>query len=152
MNPRKLSIFAAVVELGLMLSAAGCEPASDEAAPGQEASAGDSPAVGAPAPDTSAYAEADEGWRPLAVPEPGRADTYPLIVRNPHGVPLVVFADGGAGEVLLDTIAGRDSSRVRLLIAADSVTLRAVGPGGEAGPAETISLDPGSEVGWEARF
>ena len=160
MSPRMVSIAAAAVALGLTISVAGCEQASDEPAsdaaassePGLETLQAESLGVPTTEPGTSARVGADEGWRPLAVPEPGRPDTYPLVVRNPHDVPLAVFADGGAGEVLLDTVAARDSSRIRLLIAADSVTLRAVGLEGVSGSEERIALDPESEVGWEARF
>jgi len=88
----------------------------------------------------------------LAVPTPTEPDTYPLIILNSHRVPLIVFADGGVGEVLLDTVAPGDSARVKLLIGADSVTLRAVGPDGTTGPPERIGLEGEPGVRWEARY
>ena len=102
--------------------------------------------------DSAAVDDAAEVWRPLAVPASADPDTYPLVIRNPHRVPVVVFADGGAGEVLLDTIAAGDSARVKLLIAADSVSLRAVGPDGTAGTPERIPLEREREARWDVRL
>lgn len=114
----------------------------------------DSAAVDDATPNEGAEATPDGGevWRPLAVPTPADPDTYPLVILNPHGVTVVVLADGGAGEVLLDTIAAGDSARVKLLIAADSVSLRAVGADGTAGTPERIPLEREREARWDVRL
>ncbi len=150
-----------LVALAVAVFPAGCDTPPDRPAPEVSEPVSQPGSVGAGA-DTAAGslgieaaqgATADSGnWRPLSVPSPTDPDTYPLLVINPHRVPLIVLADGGAGEVLLDTVAAEDSTRLRLLIGADSVTLRTVGPDGTTGPADRIGLvrQPGTR--WEARY
>jgi len=162
---RALVLLAAVGPvLAVALFASGCDRGPDRPAaevfepatpPGTDvppvAAAGDT-AIDA-ARDTAGRATADTGgWRPLTVPAPADPDTYPILIVNPHPVPLAVFADGGAGEVLVDTIPAGDSARVRLLIGADSVTLRAAGSDGVSGPPERIGLEREPTARWEARY
>ncbi len=51
---------------------------------------------------------------------------YPLRLVNPRFYPIVVFASAGAREVLLDTVAARDSSRLNVQVATGLLRLRAV--------------------------
>jgi hypothetical protein len=95
---------------------------------------------------------AGEPWAPLAVPAAPALDTFQLLLVNRHSVPLAIYADGGAGEVLLATVDPADSARVNMAIAADSVTLRAVGPDGRGGPEEMLRFRAADSTRWEARF
>jgi hypothetical protein len=128
------------------------EPANAAATPGSAGASEDTAAVAAGIESSDETTPDSAAWRPLAVPSPADPDTYPLTILNPHRIPLAVFADGGAGEVLLDTVMAGESARVKLLIAADSVTLRAVGPDGTPGPADRVGLERGLETTWEARY
>lgn len=51
---------------------------------------------------------------------------YPLRLVNPRFYPIVVFASAGAREVLVDTVAARDSSRLNVQVAAGLLRLRAL--------------------------
>jgi hypothetical protein len=133
-----------------MVLASGCDSSSDRPAP--EVSEPASLAVGARQEEAAGTTTDSGSWRPLAVPTPSDPDTYPLLILNSHRVPLTVFADGGAGEVLLDTVVAGDSAWVKLLIGADSVTLRAVGLDGTTGPPERIGLEREPGARWEARY
>lgn len=61
-----------------------------------------------------------------AAADAGGARLYPLRLVNPRFYPIVVFASAGAREVLLDTVAARDSSRLNVQVAAGLLRLRAV--------------------------
>jgi len=61
-----------------------------------------------------------------AAADTGGARLYPLRLVNPRFYPIVVFASAGAREVLLDTVAARDSSRLNVQVAAGLLRLRAV--------------------------
>ena len=137
-----------------LLTVTACAPTSDRAAETperavREDSGGESdPAIAVVDGPADGV---DERWTALAVPPAPRLDTVQLLLINRHQVPLVVFADGGAGEVLLDTVAATDSARVNVIIAADSVSLRAVGPDGTSGSPERVGLG-GDSTRWESRF
>ena len=157
------TLIAATV-LAIIGFSAACESAADRPLPAvSESAVSESDAAGGNAVAGDAMARDDAavtrdsfadggGWRPMSVPATTEPDTYPLVIFNPHPVTLIVFADGGAGEVLLDTVDAGDSARVRLLIGADSVTLRAVSPDGGTGAPERIHLTPGFGARWDARY
>ena len=85
----------------------------------------------------------------------GGVRLYPLRLVNPRFYPIVVFASAGAREVLVDTVAARDSSRLNVQVAAGLLRLRAVDlEGNELGVAvlSTWRDDPlGGEEGGARR-
>jgi len=155
---RALVLLAAVGPvLAVALFASGCDrgpdqPAAEVSEPATPPGSDVPPVAAADDTATDAMAGDTGGWGPLTVPVTADPDTYPLLIVNPHPVPLAVFADGGAGEVLLDTVPAGDSARVRLLIGADSVMLRAAGSDGVSGPPERIGLEREPTARWEARY
>lgn len=65
---------------------------------------------------------------------------------NPDDGTAIVFADGGAGEVLLDSVAARSEARVDVLTRAPVVTLRSVGPSGRELRATEVTVGPDTVV------
>lgn len=77
------------------------------------------------------------------------AETYRLRLVNPGRRFVVVYADGGADRVVLDTVPGGDSVRVNLRIRTDRVRLEAEADGTVLGAGE-VRLFPDSIVRWVA--
>ncbi len=111
-----------------------------------------------PADDTSGAAEDAAGAsdaRP-ALPLPGPEvepelplRRYRLLLVNRAGVEAVVYASAGAGRVLLDTLAGRDSSRIDVEVRAERLRLEALDLGDETLADAEVRLDPDSLTRWE---
>jgi hypothetical protein len=86
------------------------------------------------------HADAGDPFAVYGVQDPSgvRAtnQTTPVWLVNRHGRSIVVRAEAGAGQVVLDTIPAEDSILVRIETRADSVHLKArTATGGEAGSA-----------------
>lgn len=77
--------------------------------------------------------------------------TYPLRLVNRMEQPALVYADAGAGRVLLDTIGPLDSVRINVEVRAREVTLQATGLTGRPLIAATIAPAPDSVTRWEVR-
>lgn len=69
-----------------------------------------------------------------------------LLLRNDGPSVVVVHADGGAEEVLLDSVPAESRHRVDLLTRAPVVTLRAEAPGGRTLSTAEIAVGPDSIV------
>lgn len=54
-----------------------------------------------------------------------------LLLRNHDARMAIVYADGGAGEVLLDSVPPGSESRIDILSRASTIALRSVTPDGE---------------------
>ncbi len=112
------------VLLPLTLAAALAACGGDAGRAGERAGVTDSAGVssgraaGVPASDAAGQMDADA--------DTGGVRLYPLRLVNPRFYPIVVFASAGAREVLLDTVAARDSSRLNVQVAAGLLRLRAV--------------------------
>lgn len=74
---------------------------------------------------------------------------YRLLLVNRAGVEAVVYASAGAGRVLLDTLAGRDSSRIDVEVRAERLRLEALDLGDETLADAEVRLDPDSLTRWE---
>lgn len=140
--------------LAVLLGPAGCSP------PGED-TPGDTVADTTTAPDQPAarqaggaearldsgtanepyvHAETEDPFAVYGVQDPSgvRAtnQTTPVWLVNRHGSSIVVRAEAGAGQVVLDTIPAEDSVLVRIETRADSVRLEArMATGSEAGSA-----------------
>ena len=77
----------------------------------------------------------------------GGVRLYPLRLVNPRFYPIVVFASAGAREVLVDTVAARDSSRLNVQVAAGLLRLRAVDLEGNELRVGVLSLRRGDPLG-----
>ena len=77
----------------------------------------------------------------------GGVRLYPLRLVNPRFYPIVVFASAGAREVLVDTVAARDSSRLNVQVAAGLLRLRAVDLEGNQLGVAVLSLWRGDPPG-----
>lgn len=102
--------------LPVTLAAALAACGGDAGRAGERIGVADSGGVGSGRAAGQTDAEADTGGARL----------YPLRLVNPRFYPIVVFASAGAREVLLDTVAARDSSRLNVQVAAGLLRLRAV--------------------------
>jgi len=76
------------------------------------------------------------------------APTFRILVVNDAGVEARVWADAGAGRVLLDTVAAGDSGRVNLDMDAASVWLEALDRAGEVIHDGRVELHPDSLNRW----
>lgn len=65
-----------------------------------------------------------------------------LLLRNLGTRLAVVYADGGAGEVLLDSVAGGGEARVDIATRATSIMLRSMTPDGDTLRTEEIIAGP----------
>ncbi len=106
------------VSLAAALAACGGDVSREEGVPSSDsAGVGSSREAGVPASNSAGQmTDADTGGVRL----------YPLRLVNPRFYPIVVFASARAREVLLDTVAARDSSRLNVQVAAGLLRLRAV--------------------------
>lgn len=66
--------------------------------------------------------------------------SYPFRLVNPRVYSIVVYASAGAGEVLLDTVAARDSVRIEVRVGSDPLKLRAVDLDGNELGSEFLAL------------
>ena len=108
------------VTLAAALAACGGDAgrARDRAGAGVGAGVDGGRAAGLPASEAAGQME--------AAADTGGVRLYPLRLVNPRFYPIVVFASAGAREVLVDTVAARDSSRLNVQVAAGLLRLRAV--------------------------
>ncbi len=115
---------APTVLLPVTLVAALAACGGDAGRAGDRAGVTDSTGVGSGRPaGVSASAVADQMD---ADADTGGVRLYPLRLVNPRFYPIVVFASAGAREVLVDTVAARDSSRLNVQVAAGLLRLRAL--------------------------
>jgi hypothetical protein len=101
--------------------------------------------------DTAA-APADVALDSLPFPElQGESElrTYELSLVNRTEAELIVHASAGAGRVVLDTVPGRDSTRVNVEIQARRVTLEAEDVAGRTVRSDTVDLVPAGPNRWE---
>ncbi|MCK5412415.1 MAG: hypothetical protein KAJ67_09980 [Gemmatimonadetes bacterium] len=102
-----------------VLAACGGDVSREEGVPASDSvGVGSSREAGVPAGDAAGQMDADA--------DTGGVRLYPLRLVNPRFYPIVVFASARAREVLLDTVAARDSSRLNVQVAAGLLRLRAV--------------------------
>lgn len=69
-----------------------------------------------------------------------------LLLRNQDARTAIVYADGGAGEVLLDSVAPGADSRVDILSRAATIALRSVTPEGDLLRSTEVSPGPDTIV------
>lgn len=74
--------------------------------------------------------------------------SYALLLVNGGPGPAVVYADAGAGRVLLDTVAGADSVRVNVRVRATRLRLEAADRWGEPLGAGAVELVADSVARW----
>ncbi len=108
------------VTLAAALAACGGDAgrAGDGAGVTEGAGVGSGRAAGVPASEAAGQMDDDA--------HTGGVRLYPLRLVNPRFYPIVVFASAGAREVLVDTVAARDSSRLNVQVAAGLLRLRAL--------------------------
>ncbi len=157
--------------VGLALAVlAGCGDLEDDRAESSDASTGTAHADSSEASARTGLAESPEadgrdqrGQRDAAEDSPlvlGRGGvpivavetrTYLLQLVNLTGEPAVVYADAGAGRVVLDTLDARDSARVNIEIRAREVRLEASDLTGRTLREARISPRADSLTRWEIR-
>ena len=113
----------------------------DSVAPG---SATDS--VRAAAPDTGLSADPFKGFELDADPATADERRIALLLRNRDARTAVVYADGGAGEVLLDSVPPGSDVRVDILSRAATIALRSVTPDGALLRETVVSPGPDTIV------
>lgn len=110
-------------------------------------SAGDTTAAMTPAAGDTAPADPFAGFELGADPQvSAELRRLSLLLRNDGPSVVVVHADGGAEEVLLDSVPAESRHRVDLLTRAPVVTLRAEAPGGRTLSTAEIAVGPDSIV------
>lgn len=137
----------------VVLALAACGDAQER--PSEDAAAMP-PADSAIAPDTTGTAEpspAEVSDDPFAgfeleAGEAAGAEPRRLSLRlvNAGEELAIVFADGGAGEVLLDSVPPQSEARVDVLTRAPAVTLRSVGSSGAELRTTEVTLGPDTVV------
>lgn len=80
---------------------------------------------------------------------PVRNRVIRLLLVNADSQAVQVLASAGAAEVPIDSLPPRDSSRVDLLVRADSARLRALGPGGRERARTVVRFAADSVRRWE---
>lgn len=103
--------------------------AATAGAPGDSVGAPDS--SGAAVVDSAAIADPFAGFQLEA--GPGVSDVprqIALRLRNDSEQTALVYADGGAGEVLLDSVPPKAESRIDVVTRAGTISLRSVSPDG----------------------
>lgn len=137
------------------LACGGADDTTDEVSPdGADAAAvADSvvPDVGAdssrPAPpDTGLAADPFTGFELDADSPTAVERRIALLLRNHDARMAVVYADGGAGEVLLDSVPPGTDIRVDILSRAATIALRSVAPDGEVLRETEVSPGPDTIV------
>lgn len=148
----------AAVSLLVLVSALACggaDDTTDEGPPdGTDAAAVEDSAVPEGSADSSRTAPPDTGH--AADPFTGfELDTdspnvverrIALLLRNHDARMAVVYADGGAGEVLLDSVPPGSEIRVDILSRAATIALRSVAPDGEVLRETEVSPGPDTIV------
>lgn len=139
MNPRRRPpLLLLLVLLGAGLVAcdrgeAGIEAAHDTAAAADSALE-DEPASRAEAERSPASVDEGDPFAGFSVDAgpgaPGPERRLPLRLLNHSDAPAIVYADGGAGEVVLDTIEPGVEARIDVLTRSPALTLRSLAPGG----------------------
>ena len=110
-------------------------------------SAGDTTTVEAPAVGDTAPADPFAGFELSADPQvSAELRRLSLLLRNDGPSVVIVHADGGAEEVLLDTVPAASRHRVDLLTRAPVVTLRTEAPGGRTLSTAEVAVGPDSIV------
>ena len=114
------------VSLAAALAACGGVSREEGVPASDSAGGGSSREAAVPAGDAAGQMDADAAGQMDADADTGGVWLYPLRLVNPRFYPIVVFASARAREVLLDTVAARDSSRLNVQVAAGLLRLRAV--------------------------
>lgn len=97
-------------------------------------------------PDTGSAADPFTGFE-LDTDSPNTVERrIALLLRNHDARTAVVYADGGAGEVLLDSVPPGTDKRVDILSRAASIGLRSVAPDGEVLRETEVSPGPDTIV------
>ena len=128
------------------LAPAACTVA-DEPAESDTSGDGAPPAADSTPDDATAGTTeaADDPFAAFDIPSGGEATAerrrVSLLLRNPTEALALVYADGGAGEVFLDSVPGGEDRRVNLQTRAGVVTLRSEGPDGA--PLRRTEVTPG---------
>lgn len=144
-----------VLILATALACGGADDATDDPPPdGADAAAlNDSAAHGsvadsnlAGAPDTGSVADPFTGFELEADPAAAVERRIALLLRNHDARTAVVYADGGAGEVLLDSVPPGSDIRVDILSRAATIALRSVAPDGEVLRETEVSPGPDTIV------
>jgi len=133
--------FVKVVAISGVLGLTGCGVESEE--PLEEPTTSMADTVAAPAevaPDSLPFPEL-QGESELR--------TYELSLVNRTEAELVVHASAGAGRVVLDTVPGRDSTRVNVEVRAGRVLLEAEDGAGRTVRSDTVDLVPAGPNRWE---
>lgn len=154
----RLSVVSVLV-LVTVLACGGSDEATDEVRPDGSAAADapaaleDSVALGeaadssrAGAPDTELDADPFTGFELDADPANAVERRIALLLRNHDARTAVVYADGGAGEVLLDSVPPGSEIRVDIVSRAATIALRSVAPDGELLRATEVSPGPDTIV------
>jgi len=110
-------------------------------------SAGDTTIAAAPPVGDTAPADPFAGFELSADPQVStELRRLSLLLRNDGPSVVVVHADGGAEEILLDSVPAESLHRVDLLTRAPVVTLRAEAPGGRTLSTAEVAVGPDSIV------
>jgi len=108
----------------------GTHPDSEAGAPGADSAAHGAGPVDSMAPEAAAPGGAADpfaGFELDAGPGADAADRrIALLLRNHNAGMAIVYADGGAGEVLLDSVAAGSAVRIDILSRASMIALRSV--------------------------
>lgn len=113
----------------------------DSVAPGGAADSGR-----AGVPDTGLSPDPFPGFELDADPANAVERRIALLLRNHAARTAVVYADGGAGEVLLDSVPPGSDVRVDILSRAATIALRSVAPDGELLRETEVSPGPDTVV------
>ncbi len=97
-------------------------------------------------PDTGLAADPFTGFELDADPATAVERRVALLLRNHDARTAVVYADGGAGEVLLDSVPPGSDIRVDILSRAATIALRSVAPDGELLRETEVSPGPDTIV------
>ena len=137
------------------MTAASCGGAGDRPGEGEPAEL-DADSVAARVDSATAEADAPGQWSaddPFAGfeleagPEAGAVDRrIALLLRNQADRLAVVYADGGAGEVLLDSVPAGSDSRVDILSRASTITLRSLSAEGELLREAEVTPAPDTQI------
>lgn len=144
-----------VLVLATALACGGADDTTDDAPPdGTDAAAVEDSVVPDGSADSSRAAPADTGLAAdpftgfeLDTDSPNAVERrIALLLRNHDARMAVVYADGGAGEVLLDSVPPGTDVRVDILSRATTIALRSVAPDGEVLRETEVSPGPDTIV------
>ncbi|MFW6089842.1 MAG: hypothetical protein ACODAB_08820 [Gemmatimonadota bacterium] len=145
---------ASVLALLAAFACGGSDGATNEASPdGADAAAledsiarDSADSMRAGAADTGSASDPFTGFELEADPAGAVERRIPLLLRNQAARTAVVYADGGAGEVLLDSVPPGSDARVDILSRAATIALRSVAPDGELLRETEVSPGPDTIV------